>query len=278
MAHRQGSTLAFSGALLLSVAIFALVMVVMGARLDRDVSPAPASEAEVARQGLAGRAAAIAKDAEFAEAAGQWTEALGGVWVPWPEGAPEGYANPSAPYTASSDVHKELIELSKAALDSSLGPVATSIGISSLALGATDADQCGDYELTDLARSLTTGVAVENIETARQWFEWHAATLPRGQRDAELARIDELSDLLDAQLAAGAPDDRPVIAPEPEGGNYVEDSYRLLIDQLAFSATQADQAGKQAIAAFVCRFSQAPDAPLIEALPGIEAASASAAR
>ncbi|KTF04763.1 hypothetical protein AQZ59_00063 [Trueperella bernardiae] len=273
MAHRQGSTLAFIGTLLLGIALFALVMVVMGAHLDRDVSPAPASDAEVERQMLAARATAISDDPAFADVAAHWAEALGGVWVPWPDGAPEGYTNPVEPYVAGSDTHAELLELSRAALDSSLGPIATSVGISALTLGATDADQCGEYELSDLARSLNSGVSVANIETARQWLEWHAATIPAGQRDAELARIDELTDLLDAQLASGAPDDRPVIAPEPEGP-YVEDAFNLLIDQLAFSATQADPAGKQAIASFVCHMAKTPDAPLIEALPGIEFANA----
>ncbi|WP_406717064.1 hypothetical protein QEV01_09575 [Trueperella pyogenes] len=272
MAQRHtGSTLAFFGALVLGIATFALVMVVMGTRLDADVSPDPASSVEVERQNLAERSDAIAHsaDSRIAAVSSTWTRALGGVWVPWPDGAPEGHTNPP-PYTPGSDVHAELRELSARALRSSLGPVATSIGVSALALGATEPAHCGDYALAKVAASLSTGVSVKNIETARQWLQRHAATLPIGKRDAELTRIDTLSDLLDAQLAAGAPDTRPALATEPANKDYVASAYSLLINQLAFSATQAPAEGRRELASFVCHLALAPDAPSIDALPGID--------
>lgn len=268
--RRSGSTLMFIGALLLGIAIFALVMVVMGARLEKDVSPAPASTQEVERQELAARTQQIADDdGDVADYGEEWTNALGGVWVPWPDGAPEDYTNPPLPDLPAGDTNSALLELSATALGSDLGPVTTSMGVSALTLGAADASQCGDYDLATVAGIANTGVAVGNIESARQLLELHAAELEIGTRDSELERIALLSDLLDAQLAAGAPDTRPALVAEPDEGEHVAAAYETVIDQLTFSAMTSDADGKQHVAAFICHLNQYPDAPQIEALPGL---------
>lgn len=246
------------------------MMAVMGTRLDRDFSPAPPSSIEVERQELASLTHAISQTTDAAsQPAKEWTKALGGVWVPWPQGAPEGYTNPPTPQASVTDVRTSLRALSDQALKSSLGPVATSIGIASLTLSATDATGCGDYDLDAVAKTMTTGVSVKNVETARQWLQWHAAHLNIGKRAAQLARLDKISDIIDAQLAAGAPDTRPAIVPEPATGTYVESAYRVLINQLAFSATHADADGKRAVASYICHLHRYADAPPITPLPGI---------
>ncbi|QOQ39070.1 hypothetical protein [Trueperella pecoris] len=271
--RRSGSTFTFVGALLLGAAIFALVMVVMGTRLDRDFSPAPATSLEVERQDIAALAHSVshANDAELAAFGTAWSQALGGVWVSWPSGAPAGYTNPPTPSVPAGEVHETLRQLADRALGSSLGPVATSMGISSLTLGAETDEQCGAVDLATVARALNTGVAVTNIETARQWLEWQAASLPPADRKAPLTRVDELSNLIDGQLSAGAPDTRPAIAPEPADANHTASAYRVLVNQLAFSATSADTSGRRAIASFVCHLHKYADAPAIDALPGITA-------
>ncbi len=268
--RRSGSTLIFIGALLLGIAIFALVMVVMGTRLEKDVSPAPATPQEIERQNLAVRTQAIADDGgELAVFGEEWTNALGGVWIPWPDGAPEDYTNPPLPDPGPADVHEAMLELSESALSSDLGPVTTAIGISALSLSASEAGQCGDYDLATVASVAKTGVAVENIEMSRQWLEQDAARMALGERDDELARIELLSDLLDAQLAAGAPDTRPALVFEADEGTHVSAAYKTVIDQLTFSAMTANVEGKKNVAAFVCHLNQWADAPQIEPLPGL---------
>ena len=268
--RRSGSSLMFIGAILLGIAIFAVVMVVTGTRLDRDVSPDQASPEEVQRQELAAHTQMIAdQGGDFAVFGEEWTNALGGVWVPWPDGAPEDYTNPPTPNPSFTDANEALMELSVSALSADLGPVTTAIGISSLSLGAAEASQCGDYDLATVAGAANTGVAVENIETARQWLELHAAELEVGARDAEIGRISLLSDLLAAQLVAGAPDTRPPLVAEPGEDTHIAAAYETVIDQLAFNAMLADETGQQNIAAFICHLNQYTDAPQIKALPGL---------
>ncbi|MDP9806960.1 hypothetical protein J2S70_001542 [Trueperella bonasi] len=268
--RRTGSTLIFIGTLLLGIALFALVMIVMGIRLEKDVSPREPSPQDVERQQLAARAQEIAHSGgDYASFGEDWTTALGGVWIPWPDGAPDGYTNPPIPENSFDDVHSALLELSEATLNSDLGPVTTAIGISTLSLGASEPDQCGEYDLATVAGAANSGVAVENVEIARQWLEQHAAQLEVGARDSEIERIDMLSNLIDAQLAAGAPDTRPALVAEPAGDSHVEAAYKLLIDQLAFSAMNAS--GAQAdVASFICHLNQFQDAPRIEPFPGLD--------
>ena len=115
--RQSGSSLMFVGAILLGIAISAVVMVVTGTRLDRDVSPDHASPEEVQRQELAAHTQMIADHGgDFAVFGEEWTNALGGVWVPWPDGAPEDYTNPPTPNPSFTDANEALVELSVSAL------------------------------------------------------------------------------------------------------------------------------------------------------------------
>ncbi|MCI5826070.1 MAG: hypothetical protein MR006_05345 [Arcanobacterium sp.] len=80
----------------------------LGARWEHpDLSPAAPTAPEQERQSLAILAQRIAAsgsaapaDPSLATAAHEWAADLGGVWVPWPKGAPEGYSNPTLNLTA----------------------------------------------------------------------------------------------------------------------------------------------------------------------------------
>ncbi|VEI12664.1 hypothetical protein [Trueperella bialowiezensis] len=267
--RESGSTLVFAGSLLLGVAIFALVMVVMGTRLDKDVSPEPASEQENERQEIAALAQVISDDAELGDYGQAWLDALGGVWVPWPDGAPEGYTNPPTPVPAATDAPAALDQLASTALNSDLGSTVTSMGVAALTLNAHDVAGCGEYDMAALGTMTATGTAVERIETARQWLELDAARTPEGERENDVARIELLSDLIDAQLAAGAPDKRPAIITEPEPDTHVTAAYDTVVTELLSHARTAQPTDVHNAASFICHLYKIPGAPAISPLPGL---------
>lgn len=265
--HRSKWT--FVGALLLGIAVFALVLQVTGTRLDRTATPKEPSAQEVTRQQLAVAAQEISEisDDDVSAAASAWEQTLGGVWVPWPNGAPEGATNPPLPTTSPTDPAAALEDFSKAALATDV-PAAISAGVSAHALAATQPADCGEPDLAALAAGASES-SVAALESARQWMETDAAALPAGGRDAQLARIDMLSELIDSQIEAGAPDSRPAFAELPEG-DLLKAAYSSATDQLVFDALDKDAAYKQAAASFVCQLYMYADAPEIPALPGVK--------
>ncbi|MFP7706977.1 hypothetical protein [Trueperella sp. LYQ141] len=267
----HASTLRFIGSLVIGIGIFALVMVITGTHISHDPEVPTLDSSEEARQELAVHAQQIAdmSDGNMHSTATEWVSALGGVWVPWPQGAPEGQANPQLPTASYSTLPAALSSFANEALTSSAGPTAVAIGISAYTQSVSSAEKCGTYDLLTVGRALSNDAAVENIEIARQWLEIPASHMQIGQRDLPLARIALLSALLDAQIASGGSDTRPALAPPPSH-DPLTDSYDVLTQQLSLAAQQAPATDRQHIASFVCHlYHDYPDAPPIAALPGL---------
>ncbi|MEZ7898994.1 MAG: hypothetical protein QMB98_09310 [Flaviflexus sp.] len=128
MTNREGlSKPAFALAVAIGIAIFVLAMVVFGTRLDSGPEEPPAASAdEVARQDAAIAYEHVAEVAgsqgneELATMASEHLEAVGGIWLPWPDGAPEGATNPPIPAVSSADLTDLLatsIEATRVALE-----------------------------------------------------------------------------------------------------------------------------------------------------------------
>ncbi|WP_182354642.1 hypothetical protein [Flaviflexus huanghaiensis] len=121
MTRRAGLSIpAFLLSTAIGIAVFILAMLVIGVRIDTGptLPPAP-SAAEQTRQNAASAYSLVADaaegaDPELARLARSHEEAVGGVWVPWPEGAPDGATNPPSPTTNTEDV-VELLDQSVAA-------------------------------------------------------------------------------------------------------------------------------------------------------------------
>lgn len=292
-----GSTLTFLGFLILAVGLFALVMVVMGTRLDnQDVAPPPASPAEVERQDLAESAVRIAElgndlgadDASAQQAASHasaWSDAFGDIWVPWPAGAPSGYTNPPVATTASDRTPQGLIseldELSNTLVDGSTKldrSLATSIAIAATLDARAIASQhgleyqCGAPDFEILGSLGGDGVSVKRFETARQWLESHAATLEVGARDLEIERAENVATLIEEFIDAGAPDTRPAMVNAPISGENVSAAYHLIAQQFVFLSTHANSEQQAAIVNYLCSLTEYEDAPAFGAFPGINEA------
>lgn len=118
MTNRKGlSTPAFALSVAIGIAIFILAMVIFGTRFDSGPNePLPASADEVARQDAAYAyrdlyEAATAGGEDYstvATMASDHLDAIGDVWVPWPDEVPEGATNPPAPEPVSTDVRELL--------------------------------------------------------------------------------------------------------------------------------------------------------------------------
>ncbi len=185
---RGGSAWKFAGGMLLGVAAFVGVMVAIGVRWENaDLSPETPSELEVTRQNLAEQAARIdtSADALLAKkadatvelvgtAAEHYLDMLGGVWVPWPSGAPSGYTNPpvatAAPDDVTSDVlTEELTSFSQALLDAvedvpdenRVEILSAALGSQFLAmnLGGNAAPTCGTVDIS------AAGIALAGAES-----------------------------------------------------------------------------------------------------------------
>lgn len=185
---RGGSAWKFAGGMLLGVAAFVGVMVAIGVRWENaDLSPETPSELEVTRQNLAEQAARIdtSADALLAKkadatvelvgtAAEHYLDMLGGVWVPWPSGAPSGYTNPpvatAAPDDVTSDVlTEELTSFSQALLnavedvpdENRVEILSAALGSQFLAmnLGGNAAPTCGTVDIS------AAGIALAGAES-----------------------------------------------------------------------------------------------------------------
>ncbi|MFD1504188.1 DUF4439 domain-containing protein [Georgenia yuyongxinii] len=214
-------------------------------RLDTPPTlPASPDAAEVARQDEAVRAATIeqtvlqvtADDAdagllqEVRAHAEAHTDALGGVWVAWPEGAPEDVATPEVSTAAptaeptASDVLALLTagagsarEAALTADDDAVAAAMLAISLSRSADAADLAAATGAEAPASSAAPLTPeallargadGPTVLVLDSARFALETVAARSDGGARERATARAAYLQELVDTALAAGAPDPR----------------------------------------------------------------------
>lgn len=249
-----------------------LVLAGCGIRLDSEPEgPSPATVTEQWRQDAAVEAANLASAARdlagspatdpaaypalsaVAEGLEAQAEALGGIWVAWPDGPPEGATNrPVAEPPTVSDVG-QLRGLLRSSADRTVAvledvPVAERDLASVLAataagrlLQARSLDAFAEggtpVEVTaptaGLVAAVADGPTVLVLDQARYLEETLAA---RDIAEDALPRAQELQVLLDAALAAGAPDTREPAYPWPDGG---PDEFRAvtegdLLDQWIF--------------------------------------------
>lgn len=292
------SPLVFWLCVVLFVGVVAGLLYVMGIRRDTPLpEPSPASEVEVSRQASAMQltrlssaatemAGTDAENAAFYDALANHSathlETVGGVWVPWPDGPPEGATNPpletdipnpvtpeilGAELVATRDaVEAQLLETSsddapryasmliRYELDVREFERLTGIPADG---GTADATPIAPLTTDEFAAKVHDGVTVERLETARQWFEVVAARSAEPHEFA-LASRDHLGALVNAMLDAGAPDTRPAVAPlpdwffadplAPEALPQLADSARsLIVEQAVFLAGQVEPADRRAV-------------------------------
>lgn len=173
---KGGSAWKFTGGVFLGLILFVGIMIAIGARWENaDLSPQAPSELELTRQNLAEQAARIdasasklreSKDDATVElvalSAERYLDLLGGVWVPWPSGAPSGYTNPPVATAAPTDVTsavlaEELTAFSQDLLNAADNvPDTTRSELLSAALGSqflamnlagSTAPTCGDVDI-----------------------------------------------------------------------------------------------------------------------------------
>lgn len=294
-----GSTLMYSGMLILGIGIFALVMYLFGTRLDyQDPTADEPSNEEVQRQDISvditrikNLATALASNDQrlphsVSEAATQWLTETGGVWVPWPEGAPEGYSNPPLDVEPAEISTRALIEELTALSDAVIGNGAldpsSSVAIATAArqYAYTLAQAAGDNaktltaicptpDLTILGPLLADGVALTNIETAHQWLESEVAQLDISAQELGMQQANEYQLLVEAMLDAGAPDTRPVIVDVPASKNVVASAYDLTAQQLIFSARRASAPERGEVVNFLCTIASYGGMPELPSLPGL---------
>ncbi len=273
----------------MGVAIFAGVLVAMGTRLEhQDLTPPDASTQEKARQTLAEQAVRIENSAlqlqadkpdnavlqSIADATSTYADGLGGVWIPWPNGAPTGYTNPPVETEPATDLDsatlvEELMTFSDTARQGLEGTPseqqrdldAMALGAQFLAMNLSEAEKltptptCGDVDLAAAGSAANTTSVLEAADAARQWLETDAANMAAGSRVAELERIDALSKFEEYILRSGTADTRTAFAAYPEleeGETYTSSALALLTARLLESAVQSDAAGRDAIFSFTC--------------------------
>ena len=299
---RGGSAWKFAGGVLLGMVVFAGVMASIGAHLENpDLSPDTPSELELTRQNLAEQAARIDSSAEqllgakedatlqlVALSATDYGEMLGGVWVPWPSGAPSGYTNPPVATAAPADVTsavlvEELTSFSQSllkAVDSAPEEnrtelLSAALGSQFLAmnLGGSKAPTCGDVDIPAAGAALA-GVAsshasasattpsssadssvLRTTDNSRQWLETDAAALPDGSRDAQVARTETFAALEESILRAGAPDTREAYAAYPvlqDGETYTSQALRVTTAEILKTAATATASDRENLMALAC--------------------------
>ena len=289
----DATTVRFIGALILAIGVFAGFLVALGVRLDHQSVAAPTpSASEKARQDIAVAALRIENSAkalasahpevtsyaDIVTAAGLYAESVGGVWVPWPSGAPSGHTNPPLATTAPSEIDAaklttELTNLSDTALAASgKAPeedrgTYTAIALSARLYAQNLAAEVGaESPACPAGDPLTAGAATPDVttlraaDTARQWFEVEAAQLPEDQRSTDLTRIDAVANFEEAIIAAGATDKRGVFAPIPSTAeeSLSFQALSLLTHQILVAAAITDQPGREALVGFSCSLFATP--------------------
>lgn len=286
-----GSNLMFVGVLVLAMAIFAIVMLAMGTRLDnQDPEPEPASAEETARQDAAVAISRIqygatslgpANEEALAAAtdAVAWLEAVGGVWIPWPEGAPEGYTNPPldlepsevSPEALAQDLMTlSTLMITNPPIDPDLATsIAASTRMHARAILGQDSEiqACPAVDFAILGGAAADGVSLERFETARQWLEVVAAESTPSERQNETDRFEDFTLLTEAIVDAGTTDTRPALAPRLPEAPLVE-AYTLASEQLIFLSERATPEARDNIVNLMCHMAAYPDVADLEIING----------
>ncbi|USR79967.1 hypothetical protein [Arcanobacterium pinnipediorum] len=294
---RVTSWLLFISTIVTVCAVFILILVVMGTRLENtSVAPQTPSAAEEERQDIAvsiARVHATAQELQTSNpdatstailtqlipASQAWLERIGGVWVPWPDGAPQGYENPhldlNAPEISLPSLQSQLSTISdKLSATDNIDPhLSVSIATSARTFAANLADPaqrleiCSTPDVAALSSAVNTAPAIVNVDTARQWLEYHAALLDPGARQIELHKINLLTELTHSALENGGKDERHPIAPLPQSADVDTSVSSLIASELLSHAPQLDHQQRTATVALLCILS--PQSP-IAVLPGAQ--------
>ncbi|QJC21570.1 hypothetical protein [Arcanobacterium buesumense] len=289
------SWLSFIGIAIVGIAVFALSMVLMGARLEHvSVAPEPPSQAEKERQNSAvaiSRTQNLAQQlladpklvdnsetvTEISQASAQWLTAVGNVWIPWPDGAPEGYQNPTLDLTATNisveELHTELLALADMLVASTDldGSLATSIATKSRLLAQhlipsdTPATACHNPDFSVLGTHITGEKTLASLEVSRQWLEYHAAITDVADRADLHQQISLLTQLTENMLDAGTPDSRPALAPLVPDSDETAGP-QIVVDELIEQAQHASADEREATTAFLCQFASTQQ---LSATPGL---------
>lgn len=261
MSKNLSAALIFSGSLILGIALFVVLLIAMGARPENvDLNAPPATSAEVQRQDAATAAHRVNKAAQaegqmaLAAAAAAWEMQLGGVWIPWPDGAPDGYENPAVNTEPTGSGAKylagELTRLAKAAYPSS-----PEVSADAYAYAARLGGKCPGYNPADVPAADSISV----LFTAKQWFELGGANAP-SNHDQQRQRADAVAKVITAALANGAADTRSPLAPPPPA-DPIASAYQLLGPEILHQSAQAGDATRKATVGWLCELYSYPDAP-----------------
>lgn len=237
--RRRRVTVALSGLLA------ALSLAGCGLRLETPPPVAPSPDtAEELRQDAAAGAATIAATVSDVTAEGTTAElltrigaeadahldALGGVWVAWPDGPPEGAVAPAPPPTGAvpePDAADVLGLLTTGAADAREGAVAAptedlaavlaAVSLSRAHGAAQVAAATGAPAPESAAAPLTReallvrgvdGPTLRVLDQARFAYETVAARSEGTARESAVSRADHLQSLVDLAVEEGAPDER----------------------------------------------------------------------
>lgn len=240
MAKRSLSTPIFILACAIAAALFILIFLVIGGRFDSGIpEPEEASVAEQERQDTVEQLLTLSNAASdlstgedayaaIAERAAAYADGLGGLWVPWPDGPPEGATNPPVETTPPTDLTAEgfvvlydatmtqLVDGLAAASDQDAPRYASMLlGLQALSPeGATFSSEPPGTD--DLAALLSDSVSLSVISHAHHYFETAAARTDVDSRTAREAAATRLDALSNAIIDTGVADTREQLPALPD--------------------------------------------------------------
>lgn len=277
----------FFGLSALAVALMVLAFVFAGVRFDTGAKdPAAPSSQERKRQALAEKSSRISDAAKrlatnspssnvfarISTTAAHYATSLGGVWRPWPKGAPSGRTNPpvsiSAPdSTDAAGLSRMLGELSNEAASAANSAPAEqrrtylAVALDSrlraidVAARAGGRASCGKPDPVAAGKASATQDALLGAEAARQWLETSAASLPGHKRSAEIARLDSIKAMQSAMISSGAKDERRAVVPIPtlgKGETLTNAALTKASDSLLRGASTAGKPDGEATVSYAC--------------------------
>lgn len=286
--HGHVSALKYTGAAIVGVAIFAGAIVAMGGRFeDADLTPETPSAEETARQDLAVQAHQITtasqalldsspdstRLATLHETASQYEDQLGGVWVPWPSGAPSGYTNPPLATDSPADLKgedlvSEIKDFSGASLKAADAasdedaPMYLSMALGSRLLGedyaesiGSDDPVCGEVNIELAAQVLAPSGSLDVIDASRQWLETDTARMDPESRDSQIARGDALDSFIEAMITNDATDNREAFSAYPDlagDETYSDVALGNISSVLISNGVDASPEQREALLSFGC--------------------------
>ncbi|WP_073996163.1 hypothetical protein [Arcanobacterium urinimassiliense] len=280
--------------LLSSVALFGIFMYSIGLHSENpDLTPPEPSAGEIQRQKTALSAHLISEIAKqhpqlsALGAAGEaWEKAWGGVWVPWPEGAPAGYQNPELSLTpAATDIpalQSELLNFANLSIQAGSGHTARQLGISTsakaryyIALLAKESGNNGETavditpgSLKELGKAVSGSEELNRLEALRQQLQNTTAELAFSERENRLQLLDSLNALIDGALANKVTDTRPVMV-DPD--MKVADLGAALCGELLMLGERSEAPARETAAEILAQILQV--FPNDSALPGWQPAN-----